>query len=109
MVTSQVSVNLRTNEETDPNQMVVSNQMESNQDNAVVSTEESCKKQANAFSFTMKTEMGKNIRIRGEKSILYRIRLPKVSESEDYTGFLAFDHTFCSFDFIQQFGDGRIM
>ena len=81
----------------------------SNQDNAVVSTEESCKKQENTLSFTMKTDMGKNIRIRGEKSILYRIRLPKVSESEDYTGFLVFDHTFCSFDFIQQFGDGRIM
>ena len=52
---------------------------------------------------------GKNIRLRGEKTIQYRIRLPKVPESIQYTGFIAFDQTLCSEDFIKQLGDGRIM
>ena len=51
--------------------------------------------------FTIHTE--------GENTTVYRIRLPKVPESINYTGFFAFGANDCGEDFIKQLGDGKIM
>ena len=57
----------------------------------------------------MKSNRGKMIRTRGEKTIIYRVKLPKVSENSLYTGFFAFGKKNCGEDFIEQLGNGKIM
>ena len=45
----------------------------------------------------------------GEKTIVYRIRLPQVPETTDYTGFFAFGAKYCGEEFINKLGNGEIM
>ena len=45
----------------------------------------------------------------GEKTIVYRIRLPQVPETTDYTGFFAFGAKYCGEEFINKLADGEIM
>ena len=57
----------------------------------------------------MKSNQGKKIKTRGEKTVIYRVKLPKVSENSLYTGFFAFGKKNCGEDFIEQLGNGKIM
>ena len=45
----------------------------------------------------------------GENTIVYRIRLPQVPETTEYTGFFAFSAKYCGEDFIKQLSSGKIM
>lgn len=71
--------------------------------------EDYCKRDENSVEFYMKSNRGKMIRTRGEKTIIYRVKLPKVSENSLYTGFFAFGKKNCGEDFIEQLGNGKIM
>merc|ERR1711935_590347 len=71
--------------------------------------EEYCKLAENSVDFFMKSNRGKSIRTRGEKTVIYRVKLPKVSENSLYTGFFAFGKKNCGDDFIEQLGNGKII
>ena len=65
-----------------------------------------CDKPENAVEFNMYSNSKFKILTRGQCSVVYRIRLPRVPETTDYTGFFAFGAEFCGADFVQQLGNG---
>jgi len=71
--------------------------------------EEYCSLFENSVEVFMKSNQGKKIKTRGEKTVIYRVKLPKVSENSLYTGFFAFGKKNCGEDFIEQLGNGKII
>ena len=65
--------------------------------------------QYNEIVINMQSKRRFKVHTVGEKTIIYRIRLPQVPETEDYTGFFAFSSKDCGEDFIFHLGNGKIM
>ena len=71
--------------------------------------EDICAKPENQVEVNMYDKSRFKIMTQGQNTVVYRIRLPRVPDTADYTGFFVFSAEFCGEDFIEQLDDGRIL